>query len=316
MAAAEERHQNLDPITDAPGAHPVGTGVGAAGGGMAGAAIGAVGGPVGAAVGLVAGAVVGGLTGKTVAERVNPTAEEAYWRENYTREPYYEAGRTYDDYAPAYAYGWSTRSAYTGGFDLAEADLAREWEGRRGASSLDWEQARPATRAAWDRVDTTYGGGGAFDAEPVSYGDALDALDDLLKTARDGEKGFKESAEHTKTSTLAQTFLQRSRECARAAEELAAAITQLGGKVNDGGSATGALHRGWVSLRGSVGALSDLAMLEECERGEDTALARYRKALKQDLPADIRAMVQRQLEGAQRNHDQIKQLRDAERARA
>ena len=31
---------NRDPITGAPGAHPVGTGVGAAGGGAAGAAIG------------------------------------------------------------------------------------------------------------------------------------------------------------------------------------------------------------------------------------------------------------------------------------
>src|SRR5690606_6067987 len=53
---------NRDPLTNEPGAHPVGTGVGAAmGGAAAGAAAGAFGGPVGAAVGGVAGAVVGGL---------------------------------------------------------------------------------------------------------------------------------------------------------------------------------------------------------------------------------------------------------------
>lgn len=313
MTASNGRQDNLDPITDAPGAHPVGTGVGATGGALAGAAVGTLGGPIGAAVGLVAGAVAGGLAGKAAAERVNPTAEEAYWRTAYTREPYYETGRSYDDYAPAYAYGWSTRTAYARDFELAEPDLARDWDSRRGNSRLDWEQARPATRAAWDRVDATYG----RDApEPVIDGDALEALDDLLKTARDGEKGFKESAEHTKTSTLSQALLQRSRECQQAAEELVAAITQLGGEVNDGGSASGALHRGWVSLRGSVGGLSDLAMLEECERGEDAALARYRKALQHDLPADIRALVQRQMEGTQRNHDQIKQMRDAERARS
>ena len=69
------------------------------------------------------------------------------------------------------------------------------------------------------------------------------------------------------------------------------------------------------SLRGSVGAMSDLAMLEECERGEDAALARYRKALQLQLPADLRAVIERQAEGVQRNHDQIKQLRDAERAK-
>src|SRR5258705_8003526 len=84
MAMADNRNigrdSNPDPITGAPGAHPIGTGVGAAGAGAAGAAIGAVAGPVGAAVGAVVGAVAGGLAGKGVAEAVNPTEEDAYWR--------------------------------------------------------------------------------------------------------------------------------------------------------------------------------------------------------------------------------------------
>ena len=73
----DEKSMNIDPITGAAGAHPVGTGVGAMGGAAAGAAVGAVGGPVGAVVGGVVGAVAGGLGGKAVAESVNPTAEEA-----------------------------------------------------------------------------------------------------------------------------------------------------------------------------------------------------------------------------------------------
>lgn len=307
--ALERDYRNLDPITEAPGAHPVGTGVGAAGGGIAGAAIGAVGGPVGAAVGMVAGAVVGGLAGKATAERINPTEEEAYWRDNYTREPYYEAGRSYDDYGPAYAFGWMGPLTYPGRFEEVEPTLGSEWEQRRGGSSLDWQQARPATRAAWDRVQTR---GSAVTADGS---DVLEALDDLLKTCRDGEKGFEEAAEHTRTASLAQLLRDRAQACARGAEELAGVIARLGGEVNDRGSATGALHRGWVSLRGNVGALSDLDMLEECERGEDAALGRYRKALEQPLPDDVRALVERQMQGAQRNHDQIRQLRDAERAR-
>lgn len=313
MAAADERDmRNLDPITEAPGAHPVGTGVGAAGGGVAGAAIGAVGGPVGAAVGLVAGALVGGLAGKATAERINPTLEEAYWRETYTREPYYEAGRSYDDYGPAYAYGWGATMTYPGPFDEVEPALARDWERQRGGSSLDWQQARPATRAAWDRVQT---GAPRIDAALLDRDDVVETLNDLLKTCRDGQKGFDEAAEHTRTASLAQLLRDRARSCAQGAEELVAAIGRLGGEANDRGSATGALHRGWVSARGSVGALSDLDMLEECERGEDAALGRYRKALEQGLPQDVEALVRRQMDGAQRNHDQIKQLRDAERAR-
>ena len=72
---------HTDPISGAPGAHPVGTGVGAmAGGAAAGAAIGAIAGPVGAVLGVAVGAVVGGLAGKGVAEMADPTAEEAYRR--------------------------------------------------------------------------------------------------------------------------------------------------------------------------------------------------------------------------------------------
>lgn len=44
---SDYRDANRDPITDEPGAHPVGTGIGAAlGGAAAGAAAGAFGGPV------------------------------------------------------------------------------------------------------------------------------------------------------------------------------------------------------------------------------------------------------------------------------
>src|SRR6186997_1972627 len=74
---------NPDPITGAPGAHPVGVAAGGAGGAAAGAAIGgAIGGPVGAVVGGALGAIGGGLAGKGAAEAVNPTAENEYWQEN------------------------------------------------------------------------------------------------------------------------------------------------------------------------------------------------------------------------------------------
>jgi phage tail tape-measure protein len=88
---------NPDPITGAPGSHPVGTGVGAAGGAAAGAAIGAAGGPVGAGIGIAAGAIIGGLAGKAVAERVDPTVEDRYWRENHPNRPYAERDVPYEE---------------------------------------------------------------------------------------------------------------------------------------------------------------------------------------------------------------------------
>lgn len=76
---------NRDPLTGAPGAHPVSTGIGAVlGGAAAGAATGTVAGPVGTVAGAAIGAVVGGLAGKGVAEEVNPTRERAYWSANFS----------------------------------------------------------------------------------------------------------------------------------------------------------------------------------------------------------------------------------------
>ena len=129
-------NENRDPITDEPGAHPVGTGIGATGGAIAGAAAGALGGPIGVAVGGVAGAVVGGLAGKATAEAVNPTEENAWWRNHYTREPYYQAGRNYDDYGPAYQLGWDYRARYQDDFNNYESRLATDWETRRGRTAL------------------------------------------------------------------------------------------------------------------------------------------------------------------------------------
>ena len=306
--AAEERDMNRDPITDEPGAHPVGTGIGAAGGAVAGAAAGALGGPVGVAIGGVVGAVVGGLAGKAAAESVNPTAEEAYWRDNYSKEPYYEKGRSFDDYAPAYRLGLTGRTRYEEDWALAEPRLASEWDSARAGSALSWPQAQPATRAAWDRIDSTRRTG------TLDNDDVIEVLDDLAECSKDGEYGFRACAEQAERQDLKSLFLQRADDCRKAAQELYAQIRTLGGKPDDGGTTAGALHRGWVAVKATLSTYDDKAVLEECERGEDSAVAQYRKALKQDLPAAIKQLVERQAQGAQRNHDQIKALRDQFRA--
>ena len=121
---------NRDPISGERGAHPVGTGLGAA-----------------------AGAIVGGLAGKGVAELIDPTAEEAYWRENFSSRSYVNSNSTFDDYGPAYRFGVRSYGQAKGRtFEQAEADLGREWERDKGSSRLQWNEARHAARDAWQRV--------------------------------------------------------------------------------------------------------------------------------------------------------------------
>jgi hypothetical protein len=161
-AKGEARDANRDPLTGTPGSHPGGRGSGAAvGGGAAaagraaatGATVGTAVGPVGTVVGAAIGAVVGGLVGKAAAEKIDPTVEDAYWRENYSTRPYVTAGSAYDDYGPAYRYGDDGYGMRNGrSFDEVEPELSGGWERARGTSRLDWNDARHASRDAWQRL--------------------------------------------------------------------------------------------------------------------------------------------------------------------
>ena len=142
------------PILGALGAHPVGTGFGAAAGGAAaGALAGTVVGPVGTAVGALAGAVAGALAGDRIAEQIEASAEEAYWRENYSTRPYVTSEATFSEYRPAYRYGVDAHRRFEGqSFEQVEAELMHEWDGVKGTSSLTWEGAKDAARDAWQRI--------------------------------------------------------------------------------------------------------------------------------------------------------------------
>lgn len=178
--APKEFHE--DPLTGEPGSHPVGTSVGATLGGAALGLVGATAGPVGAVVGVTVGAILGGLSGKGFAEGLDPTAEEAYWREQHRNQSF--AG---DDDYEVYARGY--RTGYEGyrpglSFDEREADLRMEYEGdpqkprlegenaaaakaaraaqrvetmeeNRSTRPLEWVRAREASKAAYEKVQRT-----------------------------------------------------------------------------------------------------------------------------------------------------------------
>ncbi|KAM3089743.1 hypothetical protein ACKFKG_32430 [Phormidesmis sp. 146-35] len=145
-----------DPITGEPGAHPVETGLGAAGAGTIGTIVGgAVGGPIGAVVGAAIGAIGGGLLGKETAEVIDASLEHEHWRAHHTSRPYIEAGRTFDDYAPAYQTGYEafSRHGNTGKtFDEIEPELRSEYGETHGKTGLAWDKVKPAAQDAYRKL--------------------------------------------------------------------------------------------------------------------------------------------------------------------
>lgn len=94
------------------------------------------------------------MTHHNTPHTLDTNAERDYWRGQYDKETYFEAGRSYDDYEGAYRAGYEGRSQYHGKtFDEAEGDMRVAWEKTKGNSRLAWEKAKHAARAAWDRVE-------------------------------------------------------------------------------------------------------------------------------------------------------------------
>src|SRR5689334_19319921 len=129
------------------------------------------------------------------------------------------------------------------------------------------------------------------DARPVSEtastDDVISTLNGLIEICKDGQAGFKEAADGIERSDLKSLFYEFSQQRAQFAGELQSLVQTLGGDPEDSGSFSGAIHRGWINIKSAVTGKDEASILNECERGEDSAKNAYRDALKDSLPTYI-----------------------------
>lgn len=136
-------------------------------------------------------------------------------------------------------------------------------------------------------------------------------LNSLIETCKDGQEGFRNAAENVRTADFKSLFSELSMQRQQFIGELQTLVRGLGEDTEKSGSVAGALHRGWIDLKSALTSGDEHAILAECERGEDSAVAEYRDALEHDeLPANVRAVVRQQFMGVQAAHDRVRDLRD------
>jgi len=134
--------------------HDVGKGTGAVAGAVTGGAIGSAAGPVGTVAGAVVGGIAGYAAGGAIAETVNPEEYENHFRESYSAAPYYSDRYKWDDYQPAYQYGYNRYGEYKGQrFEDVEPQLQRDWDSSRGQSKMAWNDAKGAVRDGWHYIE-------------------------------------------------------------------------------------------------------------------------------------------------------------------
>lgn len=144
----------------------------------------------------------------------------------------------------------------------------------------------------------------------ASTHDYVSVLNGLIETCKDGEEGFLKAAENVKRSDLKTVFTEYAHQRSQFASELQVEAARIGGDPAKGGSVSGALHRGWIDIKGALTGKDDHNILEEAERGEDVAVSAYREALSKDLPSDFRSIVEKQSRQVLEAHNRIRALRD------
>lgn len=145
----------------------------------------------------------------------------------------------------------------------------------------------------------------------LSNEDTVSVINDLIEISKDGEEGFLKAAEDIQNQKIKEYLMRKSAEVKRCVYELQGLVRELGGKPTDSTSVAGYLHRRWMDLKTAIVNNDYQAVLNELERGEDVALGAYRKASTKDLPPNVAQVVLHQLTGVQRNHDEVKKMRDA-----
>ncbi len=79
--------------------------------------------------------------------------ELRYWRSHYPESEFCRPGLSYEDYEPALKLGINVfLHGHGSSFEEQDDELADAYYRTRGASPLDWNEARPAAAAAWQRM--------------------------------------------------------------------------------------------------------------------------------------------------------------------
>lgn len=141
--------------------------------------------------------------------------------------------------------------------------------------------------------------------------ESIEILNELIATCGAGAHGFATAAEHVSAPELKDVFNNYAAQRRELSAELVAAVQARGGEPVSDDSVAGKMHRGWIGLRQALTGKEAHAILAECERGEDAAVADYREAIEALVDPDLREIVTRQFVRVKAAHDTVRDLRDS-----
>ncbi len=137
-------------------------------------------------------------------------------------------------------------------------------------------------------------------------------LNELIQTLKDGENGYATALTDVEDHDLKDTFKKYAAQRDGFLTALEDQAHKLNIHVEERSSVVGTAHRAWINIKAAVTSKDRHAVLAECERGEDYAVAAFQKAVQAEaLPTELKTLVQHQYNDIKAAHDAIRGLRDA-----
>ena len=149
--------------------------------------------------------------------------------------------------------------------------------------------------------------------ESMELKETITTLNGLVETLKDGQHGYRVASEDVKDAELKSLFASYSLQRSNFAGELQNELIRLGEpEPEETSTVSSALHRGWINLKSALSGGGRSAILNECERGDEHALAAFEKAVhSKTLPGPLTELVQRQYQAIVSAKDTVSAMKAA-----
>lgn len=135
-------------------------------------------------------------------------------------------------------------------------------------------------------------------------------LNGLIATTIDSVDGYTEAAKDSGNPHFTKMFISRAEERRKAAGDLQAEVSRLGGNPEDDGTILAGAHRVFLDLKSMMTGNDDKAIVNEVERGEDHIKAKFEDALQDaELTPATKSVITAAWTSVRAGHDQMRDLK-------
>jgi len=137
-------------------------------------------------------------------------------------------------------------------------------------------------------------------------------LNSILEKTYDAARGYANAAEITDHVDLKRWFAQQGARRTQCAATISGQMKIMHASPEFDGTLSGDVHRGWMNLKAALSSNKDEVILEECLRGENTAIEEYNQVLnhRAELLQTIVTILEAQKDEIQIPINKIKRLED------